>query len=115
MSFFVINPCTNNSYIIKIAWKLKKNSCHPYYKHDTQNPLRFSPRKMINTEKSKPHKLLEQLQTLQCCAFAPIVQGCPEVLRIRDHLGTKESRAEALKTTGLRQKLAPLRKNSLAN
>lgn len=30
--------------------------CHPYYKHDIQNPLRFSRRKMINTGKSKTHK-----------------------------------------------------------
>jgi hypothetical protein len=36
--------------------EIKKKSCHPYYKHDTQNPLRFNRRKMINTEKSKPHK-----------------------------------------------------------
>lgn len=74
-------------------------------------PLRFNRRTMINTEKSKPHKETTTKITKRCDAgaSAPTVQGCPDVLRIPDHLGT--SRAEAPKTTGYRQKLSCKLKN----
>jgi hypothetical protein len=57
MLFFAINLCTNNSYINKNAWKLKKKIAPFIIINMTHKiPLRFNRRTMINTEKSKPHK-----------------------------------------------------------